>query len=1538
MDVYVLHDSTLPRDRVIIFRHDKSGEYNNVSSPEIDGLRKKIQHCKEEIIKRQEQIYPRGTEDELSPEEKYDRIHPKGLGQARYSNAIPKRRCPDSNWGINDLQSSALPLGYTALWKLNVIVSVVFLNVALGKNYSQFQKFMGITAPTESFLDKRLATEAVEHRDFTIEFKTEDYYFKLPKHTPESAVANVTTYEAPLIVPAIIRFPLLRLSAYVPVKFCNLPLMTTSGNFIINGSPRVVVHQMALGFSYADVIDAVYDPLLLMDTRDAVGWVQSRNEALIVMMSLLFPTRPATVKAGRTGHSKEKLRQKSNDIAVNSRHARWTSFVQGKNAGLVGSLASFAQINADGFVMAPYYKMQKEQTRPNTQGFFLLTACYEDQAVLASGDVNLAKPRVSTRLRRAFTEHAPKKIDYLGLCPIQFMSIATALIPFLEHDDANRALMGSNMQRQAVSLLRSERAFVGTGLEGRITRDSGSLLVAKQTGYVTYADAQRIEYVTPKDAPTGTQFKLIAHSVELESYHRSNQDSCLHHRPLVEANTWVQKGDCLADNTATFGGELALGRNIFVGYMPWEGYNFEDAVLVSERLVFDDLFTSIHIERYDVETVRLQDGQEYFTPAVANSEYLDELGIVKVGTWVESGDILVGKISPQKDSETTPEQKLLRAIFGGEVFIYLVQKRRLQIGDKVAGRHGNKGIVSNILPRADMPFVQNGQPLDMVLNPLGVPSRMNVGQIFECLLGLAAHTLEKNFKVVPFDEMHGDEISRGFVYQYLYEARLMTQQKWLFRPSAPGKTIVFDGRTGSPFEQPVTVGYPYILKLVHLVDDKIHARSTGPYSLVTQQPLGGRSKHGGQRLGEMEVWALEGFGAAYTLQELLTIKSDDMNGRTDAFMAMIRGTLLPKPGIPESFKRSLPTGENIGEILKADTINYLDTSPEDDPTAIQEVSVPKYVVEICPYCQVEPTDVKVRRYRMGRITLRKPVAHMWYFKNTPNVLANLLPIKARKITEVIYFSEYSASLPNAINYCVHPHSIWAVNQWKQLSPFFAGTPQRLLDKPAPWNKDQIIRRAGLQSIENCGAQAIETFLHNIDLEFLERVLTAKFKYELQKQDARSVQNEIDSQIAAAAALAVPAGVALEQKQPTRHPVATKFRQTAEDIAKHSYFTKFDSNIEMTFWQEDVTKMLNRRVDVTKYDLLPPDLRPMIQMSSGRFAAADMNDLYRRLIYRKIRFDKFISLFDPEYLPDLLIRHDLVLLQEAVDAIIDNGRLAKPMMRANRTLFKSLTAVIEGKQGRFRQNLLGKRVDYSGRSVIVVGPKLRLHQCGLPREMALELFQPFVIRALLAHADVTNIRAAKNLIQRRTSLVWETLETVVHGHPILLNRAPTLHRLGIQAFEPILLPGRAIQLHPLVCPAFNADFDGDQMAVHIPLSLEAQAEARLLMLATHNWLSPATGEPSILPSQDMILGFYYLTAAKPTEKMTKRRALRQQLFHLEKFRCMTGFGYVGMLVFIQIAPSHSKCFCPVLARCVQSIKTILWNIQRLKLEQATQRIL
>ena len=620
---------------------------------------------------------------------------------------------------------------------------------------------------------------------------------------------------------------------------------------------------------------------------------------------------------------------------------------EGKNAGLVGSIATYARINPDGFLESPYVR-SVDQTSPPS-GFVLLSAAYEDSVIVAARDINFMQERVPARTQRQFVERAPETVDFLGVCPIQFMSIATALIPFLEHDDANRALMGSNMQRQAVSLLTPERAFVGTGLEGRVTHNSGAIAIAKQSSYVLYADAKRVD-VLMQTPVQPTRCKTQSPTFQLETtwllnYQRSNQDTCMHQRPSVNPNMWVETGHCLADNTSTFGGELALGKNLLVAYMPWEGYNFEDAVLVSERLVFDDVFTSVHIERYDIATSRTREGQEYISCKVERGQHLDTSGVVTIGTWVEPGDVLVGRIRPQHESESSPEGRLLRAIFGGaardfkdaplcvpngvtgrvlhcrklferqnyndqieafesigSVYVYLVQKRKVQIGDKVAGRHGNKGIISNILPRQDMPFLQNGVPVDMVLNPLGVPSRMNVGQIFECLLGLAAHTLQQNFKVLPFDEMHGAEVSRGFVYQQLYHARQATQQKWLFRPGSPGKSILFDGRTGESFDQPVTVGYPYILKLVHLVDDKIHARSTGPYSLVTQQPLGGRSKQGGQRLGEMEVWALEGFGAAYTLQELLTIKSDDMRGRNHAFSALIRGLLLPKPGVPESFK------------------------------------------------------------------------------------------------------------------------------------------------------------------------------------------------------------------------------------------------------------------------------------------------------------------------------------------------------------------------------------------------------------------------------------------------------------------------------------------------------------------------------------------------------------------------------------------------------------------------------------------------------------
>ena len=1040
-------------------------------------------------------------------------------------------------------------------------------------------------------------------RYISVSFLASDFQLRRPKHTPQSAVHDMETYSSTLLVPVHVFSKRLEVSAVFPITLCELPLMTEHGTFIINGAPRVIVHQIvrcpgvylkaqlnqknvrthlvsflsaygswlrfesdkdgllwacidnmrkipatlllqALGFSDATIQSCVYDSSLLLPTFEYLV-ADSREEALFMLLALLVPGRMPTIRKAKKllfqhffhprrysfsavgrkhvnrkfrmlrgtahltltpedmlagvdylvrlesgqsellddiDHLKNRrarlageliqtqfrlglnrlersiytrisdetlLRQRQLRIALPSlirtkliatsmkdffgssqlsqfmdqtnplaeiTHKRRLSSLgpgglhrdraglvvrgihpsyygrmcpietpEGKNAGLVGSIATYARINSDGFLETPYQKYIPTDPDAPPPGFMLLSAAYEDTVVVAASDIQHAAARVPSRTQRQFLESAPKDIDFLGLCPIQFMSIATSLIPFLEHDDANRALMGSNMQRQAVPLLVPERAFVGTGLEGRVTRDAGTLAVAPYSGYVIYADAKRIDLIqgdatvlswsnpvngitSISDLEPGKRGLTLSHTfpslnvpdlshdrsnetssrvetIWLTNYQRSNQDTCMHQRPSVHAQSWVEAGDCLADNASTDGGELALGKNILIAYMPWEGYNFEDAVLVSERLVYDDVFTSVHIERYDISTGRTREGQQYITRKVDQNQDLDAEGVIRVGTWVEPGDVLVGCISPQAESENTPETRLIRAIFGGAardfrdtplevpngvtgrvlecrtafdrqdyneqvqavesegtVYVFLVQKRKVQVGDKVAGRHGNKGIISNILPRQDMPFLQNGVPVDMVLNPLGVPSRMNVGQIFECLLGLAAQTCQQSFKVLPFDEMHGSEVSRGFVYQQLYMARQRTHQKWLFRPASPGKSILFDGRTGDPFEQPVTVGYPYILKLVHLVDDKIHARSTGPYSFVTQQPLGGRSKLGGQRVGEMEVWALEGFGAAYTLQELLTIKSDDMQGRNDVYTALIRGDVVPAGGVPESFK------------------------------------------------------------------------------------------------------------------------------------------------------------------------------------------------------------------------------------------------------------------------------------------------------------------------------------------------------------------------------------------------------------------------------------------------------------------------------------------------------------------------------------------------------------------------------------------------------------------------------------------------------------
>jgi DNA-directed RNA polymerase subunit beta len=636
---------------------------------------------------------------------------------------------------------------------------------------------------------------------------------------------------------------------------------------------------------------------------------------------------------------------------------------EGPNAGLIGSLATHARVNSYGFIETPFYPVENGRVLRDRPPVFM-TADEEDDLRVAPGDISMDEngkilgDTVPVRYRQDFTTTTPDQVDYVAISPVQIISVATSLIPFLEHDDANRALMGSNMQRQAVPLLKPERPLVGTGLEAQAARDSGMVIVSRTDGEVVYVDAERIRVrpvAPPSSAPDGSAQAgepggpAAPQDIEyeLQKYQRSNQDTCLNQRPLVSEGDDVVAGQVLADGSATEGGEIALGQNILVAYMPWEGYNYEDAILINERLVYDDVYTSIHIEKYEIEARQTKLGPEEITREIPNVgedalRQLDESGIIRIGAWVESGDILVGKVTPKGESDQPPEEKLLRAIFGekardvrdnslrvpnGEkgrvvdvrvftreqgdelppganmvVRVYVAQKRKIQVGDKMAGRHGNKGIISRILPQEDMPFLPDGRSVDIVLNPLGVPSRMNVGQIFECLLGWAAENMDVRFKITPFDEMHGPEKSRESVHYKLQESAEKTGKNWLFDPENAGKTLVYDGRTGEAFDRPVTVGKAYMLKLVHLVDDKIHARSTGPYSLVTQQPLGGKAQQGGQRFGEMEVWALEAFGAAYTLQELLTVKSDDMQGRNEALNAIVKGKTIPRPGTPESFK------------------------------------------------------------------------------------------------------------------------------------------------------------------------------------------------------------------------------------------------------------------------------------------------------------------------------------------------------------------------------------------------------------------------------------------------------------------------------------------------------------------------------------------------------------------------------------------------------------------------------------------------------------
>ncbi|WDL75032.1 DNA-directed RNA polymerase subunit beta/beta' [Helicobacter winghamensis] len=1329
---------------------------------------------------------------------------------------------------------------------------------------------------------------------------------------------------------------------------------------------------------------------------------------------------------------------------------------EGQNIGLINTLSTYAKVNELGFIEAPYRKVVDGRV---TDEIVYLTATQEEGAVIApastilTSNQTIKEEMIEVRKDGEIILMESKKVDLIDLSPRMIVGVAASLIPFLEHDDANRALMGSNMQRQAVPLLKPDAPVVGTGIEKIVSRDSWEATKATRGGIVEKVDAKNI-YVLGEDENGA----FIDH-YSLQKNLRTNQNTSFSQCPIVKAGEQIEAGQVIADGPNMDQGELALGKNIRVAFMPWNGYNFEDAIVVSEKLIRNDAFTSIHIYEKEIEARELKHGVEEITRDIPNIReeelaHLDESGIVKIGTYVTGGMILVGKASPKGEVKPTPEERLLRAIFGEKaghvvnkslycppslegtvvdvkiftkkgydkdkraiaayeeeksrldlehhdkllmldreeslrigsilakeklvsvakigdkeykkgsvipkadlenvnrfamgtliksypkeiqssydalkanfleqkknlsqeheeklsiiekddilpsgvvklVKIYVATKRKLKVGDKMAGRHGNKGIVSNIVPEVDMPYTKDGRPVEIVLNPLGVPSRMNIGQILEVHLGLVGKNLGEQIanifeqerdkwvgalrsKMLEIAENSGMKSAKGFLEKLDDESLLNFARDWsngvkfatpvfegvnaqefeklfaLAKIDTDGKTELYDGRTGEKMMERVNVGYMYMLKLHHLVDEKVHARSTGPYSLVTQQPVGGKALFGGQRFGEMEVWALEAYGAAHTLKEMLTIKSDDVEGRVKAYKAITRSEAVKESEIPETFYvltkelQSLALDVNVfaknkegvdeaitireenrpsdfnafqlllaspekirswshGEVKKPETINYRTLKPERDGLFCAKIFGPvrdyeclcgkykkmRYKGVVCEKCGVEVTSSKVRRSRMGHIELVTPVAHIWYVNSLPSRIGTLLGVKMKDLERVLYYEAYIV---------------------KQAGEAFYDN-----EGTKPVVKYDVLNEEQYQSlaqrfehtgfVAQMGGEAVKELLESLDLVDL----IAELKEAIKATNSEAKKKTIIKRLKVVESFVVSGG----QNRPE--------------------------------WMM-----------LTVLPVLPPDLRPLVALDGGKFAVSDVNDLYRRVINRNQRLKRLIELDAPE----IIVRNEKRMLQESVDALFDNGRNANAVKGANKRPLKSLSEIIKGKQGRFRQNLLGKRVDFSGRSVIVVGPNLRMDQCGLPKNMALELFKPHILAKLEEKGYATTLKQAKKMVEHRRNEVWECLQEIVEDYPVMLNRAPTLHKQSIQAFHPKLIDGKAIQLHPLVCAAFNADFDGDQMAVHVPLSQEAITECKLLMLSSMNILLPASGKAVTVPSQDMVLGLYYLSLQRDDSK-------------------------------------------------------------------------
>ena len=1166
---------------------------------------------------------------------------------------------------------------------------------------------------------------------------------------------------------------------------------------------------------------------------------------------------------------------------------------EGSNVGLINYLASYTRINDFGFLEAPYIKVNKGVV---SDDIVWMDASEEEKYKITHAGSprdekdHLVGAMLETRIKGEPGTASAEEIDYIDVAPNEFISVATSLIPFLQHDDATRALMGSNMQRQAVVSVHPDAPYVSTGQEEKVALDSGYVITAEENGEIVEVDGSHIKIKYPKATKVYT----------LEKFKRSNQFTCISQKPLVTRGQMVKKGQILVDGPSIENGILALGQNLLVSFVSWEGANFEDAIIISERVVQQDRFTSIHIDEYSCDVRDTKLGPEvttYDIPNVSEDKLknLDEEGIVRIGAEVKAGDILVGKISPKGESELTSEERLLRAIFGDKardvkdssltlphgkvgrvvnvkifdrergdklepgiirrIQVEIAELRKVQSGDKLAGRHGNKGVISQVRAVEDMPYLEDGTPVDIILNPLGVVSRMNLGQILETHLGYAAAKLGYRAITPGLDSATQKDIE-----EELTKAGL----------PADGKMKLFDGRTGEAFQNRVTVGQIYMLKLNHLVEDKAHMRSIGPYSLITQQPLGGKAQFGGQRFGEMEVWALEGYGARHTLQEMLTIKSDDVVGRAAAYESIIRGETIKEPNVPASFnvlvnelkslafniqplyenesdrkddfsalKITVASPEDIlrwshGEVIKPETINYRTQRPEKDGLFSERIFGPtkdyecycgkyrriRYKGVVCDKCGVEVTRAAVRRERIGHIALATPVSHIWFLKSIPSRLSLALDVSSQKLERVIYYSAYIIT------------DIKEENRKAALEELERELKGKL---KTVGNKDKAVKG----EIEDA-ADTTKDYLEKLRIgQILSEneyfTLSRKFGNIFKASSGAEAVQEILTKLDMKKEV-----VAIEKALEGAKDPMTQSKM----LRRLKMFKAMVRNGGRPEWMV-----------LTMLPVLPPDLRPMVALDGGRYATSDLNDLYRRVINRNNRLKKLLEI----KAPDVIVRNEKRMLQEAVDALIDNSaRFGTQQLSAQRRPLRSLADMLKGKQGRFRQNLLGKRVDYSGRSVIVVGPKLKLDQMGIPKRMALELFRPFVISEVIKQGLAHNMRSASRFMEEHTSEVLAILEEIIKDKHVLLNRAPTLHRLSVQAFRPQLVEGLAMKLPPLVCPAFNADFDGDQMAVHLPLSDLAQQEAREIMSAGRNLLKPATGDLITAPINDVVLGIYYIT--------------------------------------------------------------------------------